>query len=510
MDAKAKYRRIETLLRVTVDFVLLSVSLLFSAWLNITVRVLATGNEQLVLNDLSNTFYAYIFATLTISCSSILFFVVSGVYSKANKLSVQSKALYMFSGNTASFGIFALASSFFGYMTAFNTKVLLSAWIVATCVLVASRAWSTVWRKMTIRSVNNNVLPHYTDHKTVLVIGGAGYIGSALIPKLLSDGYKVRVLDMLVYGEDAISPYLSHPRLELMKADFRHVDAVVNAVKGMSTVIHLGAIVGDPACALDENMTIEINLMATRMIAEVCKGFGVKRFIFASTCSVYGASDKYLDESSSLNPVSLYAKSKIACEQVLQQMSDDQFIPVILRFSTIFGLSGRMRFDLVVNLLSAKSMLDRQITVINGDQWRPFLHVDDAALSVFSVLKAPLSKVRNQVFNVGDDRLNYTIKQVGEIIKSKVPQAELLDLESDQDRRNYRVSFDKIKGATGFQTQWNLEQGIDQVLDAVRSGSVTSYKEPKYSNASFLKGAELYKDHAAYYNLHIEEFALSN
>ncbi len=227
------------------------------------------------------------------------------------------------------------------------------------------------------------------DTKHVLVIGGGGYIGSALLPKLLDSGYHVRLLDLLLFGTEPIADVLDHPNLEIVQADFRQVDEVVAAVRGMDTLIHLGAIVGDPACALDEELTIEVNLMATRMIAEVAKGSGVKRFIFASTCSVYGASDEILDERSALNPVSLYARSKIASEKVLRKMADDRFAPVILRFGTIYGLSGRTRFDLVVNLLAAKALIDKQITVFDGDQWRPFVHVDDAAQAVFKVLEAP-------------------------------------------------------------------------------------------------------------------------
>ena len=157
--------------------------------------------------------------------------------------------------------------------------------------------------------------------RRVLVIGGGGYIGSALLPKLLDAGYHVRLLDLLLYSTEPIQDVLSHPDLEVIQADFRQVDRVVEAMQDVDAVIHLGAIVGDPACALDEELTIEVNLMATRMIAEVAKGSGINRFIFASTCSVYGASDELLDEYSALNPVSLYARSKIASEQVLKNLA---------------------------------------------------------------------------------------------------------------------------------------------------------------------------------------------
>jgi nucleoside-diphosphate-sugar epimerase len=254
----------------------------------------------------------------------------------------------------------------------------------------------------------------------------------------------------------------------------------------VDAVIHLGAIVGDPACALDEALTIDINVMATRMIAEVAKGSGVGRFIFASTCSVYGASDEKLDERSTLNPVSLYARSKIASEKVLLKMADDHFAPTILRFGTIYGLSGRTRFDLVVNLLTAKAVVDGQITLFGGEQWRPFLHVDDAALSLLQALEAHMPLVRNQIFNVGSNEQNYTIRQIGEMIHQFVPNAEIINMTSENDRRNYWVDFSKVQKTLGFAPQWTVEKGIQQVIEAMRAGKVVDYKDARYSNVKFL------------------------
>ena len=159
---------------------------------------------------------------------------------------------------------------------------------------------------------------------------------------------------------------------------------------------------------------------------------------------------------------------------------------MILRFSTIFGLSGRTRFDLVVNLLTAKACFDQHITVMGGEQWRPFLHVEDAARSIVATLMAPLDSVRNQIFNVGDDTLNYTLMQLGELIAAKVPDAKLEDLGLTQDRRNYRVHFKKIAKTLGFKTKWSLEAGIDQVIRAIRSGEVQDYHDPQFNNAKFL------------------------
>jgi nucleoside-diphosphate-sugar epimerase len=360
------------------------------------------------------------------------------------------------------------------------------AWVLTIIFLVAARAWALIWNNVIAAERNLRKKPEESRIRNVLVIGGAGYIGSALLSKLLDKGYRVTLLDLLLYGTEPIQEVIDHPRLKVLQEDFRQIDKVVEATQGADAVIHLGGIVGDPACALDEDLTTDINLMATRMTAEVCKGSGVSRFIFASTCSVYGASDIKLDEKSQLNPVSLYARSKIASEKVLLNMADDRFAPVILRFGTIYGLSGRTRFDLVVNLLTAKAVVDGQITIFGGDQWRPFLHVDDAATALMQVLEAPLPLVRHQVFNVGSNEQNFTIRQIGEIIHKLVPEAEIVNKEADLDPRNYWVSFSKIQKTLGFKPQKTIEQGVAQVIEAIRSGKVTDYKDARYSNVKFL------------------------
>ncbi len=367
-----------------------------------------------------------------------------------------------------------------------QSGTLILAWVLTMALLVSARLWSSMWRNIIRTESSKFVPPEDRKIRNVLVIGGAGYIGSALLPKLLEHGYRVRLVDLLLYGTEPIEKWLDHPHLEVMQADFRQIDKIVEAMRGMDAVIHLGGIVGDPACALDEELTIEINLMATRMIAEVAKGSGVGHFVFASTCSVYGASDQMLDERSELNPVSLYARSKIASEKVLLKMADERFAPVILRFGTIYGLSGRTRFDLVINLLTAKALIDKEITIYGGDQWRPFVHVDDAARALLQVTEAPLSLVRNQIFNIGSNEQNYTIRQIGEIIHSYVPEARIVNQGDDVDRRNYWVNFNKVRRTLGFTPKWTVEQGVEQVLEAIRSGKVSDYRDARYSNVKFL------------------------
>lgn len=421
---------------------------------------------------------------LTLIC--IVVFWASGFYTYGRFYRGRFKILVILQAVSVAYIIFGTLVYFTGNLFNFPRAAFFISWALAALLMTGARAWSYLWKRAVKAETGTPQRLANGKVRTVLVIGGAGYIGSALLPKLLDRGYRVHLLDLLLYGTEPIQPYLDHPHLKVIQADFRQVDKVVEATRSADAVIHLGAIVGDPACALDENLTIEINLMATRMIAEVAKGNEVGRFIFASTCSVYGASDQKLDERSALNPVSLYARSKIASEKVLLKMADDTFAPTILRFGTIYGLSGRTRFDLVVNLLTAKAVVENKITIFGGDQWRPFVHVDDAALAILQALEAPLPIVRNQVLNVGSNEQNYTIHQIGELVHNAVPEAQIDEMNANVDPRNYWVSFNKIDNVLGFKPHWTVEKGIRQVLDALQSGKVGDYRDARYSNVKFL------------------------
>jgi nucleoside-diphosphate-sugar epimerase len=421
---------------------------------------------------------------LTLLC--LVTFALSGFYTHGRTYCGRYKALVIAQAVSLGYILFGCLAYVSGGMFFLPRSVIVLAWLLSMAFLIAARLWSLLWTNVVLAERRRFERRAKRPIKRVLVIGGGGYIGSALLPKLLNAGYHVRLLDLLLYSTEPIHDVLHHPHLELIQADFRQVDKVVEAICDIDAVVHLGAIVGDPACALDEELTIEVNLMATRMIAEVAKGSGVNRFIFASTCSVYGASNELLDEHSALHPVSLYARSKIASEQVLKNLAGPDFSPVILRFGTIYGLSGRTRFDLVINLLAAKAVVEGTITIFGGDQWRPFVHVDDAALAILKALEVPLAAVQNQIFNVGSDEQNYTIEQVGEIIQRLVPTAEVLHMGSDGDRRNYQVNFSKIRNILHFVPQWNVEQGVQQVISRIRSGQINDYGDAKYSNVKFL------------------------
>jgi nucleoside-diphosphate-sugar epimerase len=322
----------------------------------------------------------------------------------------------------------------------------------------------------------------------VLVVGGAGYIGSLLVRKLLEQGRKVRVLDSLVYGDAALQGVLSHPRLEMHVGDCRNIRDVVASMENVESVIHLAAIVGDPACEQDRRTALEINYAATRMMIEIAKGRGVKRFLFASSCSVYGASEVEVDENSATNPISVYAQTKVDSELALLQAGTETFSPTILRFATVFGLSHRPRFDLVVNLLAAKAWQDGVITVYNGQQWRPFIHVRDIVEAILRVLHAPVGLVAGEVLNVGDSRLNHTLSDVADRIGAIFPDTQVEHVDN-VDRRNYRVSFDKIRNRLSFQARYTLDDGIRELRQAFQDRVIADYQDIHYHNQRFLQAA---------------------
>lgn len=323
----------------------------------------------------------------------------------------------------------------------------------------------------------------------VLVVGGAGYIGSVLTRQLLDKGYRVRILDCELFGRDSLDSMIDDPLLEYMPGDFRNVEDVVKALHGVDAVIHLAAIVGDPACALDSETTIAVNYAAAKMIAQLARANGISRFVFASTCSVYGASDDIMTEESPLNPVSLYATTKIDAERVLLEAADDVFQPTILRFATAYGWSYRPRFDLVANLFSAQAVTDKHIRVFNGVQWRPFVHTRDIARACVMAIEAPLDKVGGEIFNVGDHTQNYTLQQLGQIVAQCMPGTFAEEISNSEDRRDYRVNFSKIQRVLGFHAAVPLEEGVREMVEAVRSGAVTDWKDPVYSNVKTLKEA---------------------
>jgi nucleoside-diphosphate-sugar epimerase len=320
----------------------------------------------------------------------------------------------------------------------------------------------------------------------VLITGGAGYIGSVLAQTLLAGGHQVRVLDNLMYGGDALLGMWSQQNFQFLLGDVRDPACTAEALAGVDAVVHLAAIVGDPACAKHRDLAIATNRDASLALIEQCGKAGVARFVFASTCSNYGKmadSQGHIDEDAELRPVSLYAETKVDVERAaLDPQATGSLCATALRFATVFGVSPRMRFDLTVNEFTAEMLVKKQLVVFGEQFWRPYVHVRDIARAVAAVLQAPAEQVRNVVFNVGSTEQNYQKQQLVDMILKHVPDARVQYVHKDEDPRDYRVSFARIHRVLGYETTRTVEQGIMEVIQLVRSGIIRDFDSSKYKN----------------------------
>lgn len=315
----------------------------------------------------------------------------------------------------------------------------------------------------------------------VVVTGAAGYIGNILTERLLEMGHSVIGLDRLDFGDAATRHLLPHKRFELLNGDVRDIDVAAQALRDADAVIHLAAVVGDPACAAHEREAVETNRQASGMLAKLSRGLGVRRMLFASTCSVYGSNQQTVDESSELNPVSLYAETKIDAERLVLESAAEGFSPTSLRIGTAFGWSRRPRFDLLVNLLTARARFEGRAVIYNGDRWRPFVHVNDIALGFQKALTAPQWAVHGKVFNLGANAGNHRLSSIAEALRRLHPQADIV-LEETDDRRNYRVEFGAIERTLRFRALTSLEEGIREIDAKLAAGLVADYRQAGYHN----------------------------
>ena len=328
--------------------------------------------------------------------------------------------------------------------------------------------------------------PPAEDVQSILVVGGAGYIGNVLVRHLLAESYRVRVLDSLLFGKESLQDLLPHPRFQLIEGDACRAQTLFRATQGVDAVLHLAAVVGDSACDLDPEATRQANCVATQLVAEACLKFGVPRMVFASTCSVYGSNDQLVNEQSCPNPVSLYASTKIAAERALLKLRSPKFHPTILRLGTVFGWPPRPRFDLVINLLTARAFFEKKIVIYNAGQSRPVVHVSDISRAFSLVLKCPVQRISAHTFNVGSSSMNYSLKDLGESIHRLWPAVKR-EHRQNSDVRSYRVCCDKIRMALGFRCRITLDEGIREIHGALRDGLVSDYTLPVYHNHRYLE-----------------------
>jgi len=492
LKIKFKFKYKEALPRIFADFIMINFSLIFAffIWLLISTSFLNYKLEiyKKFINDYQNSFYI-------ISLSCLVIFYLFGFYTHTRSYRSQYKAWTIFQAVTLSYLTYIFISYFILKYSFIPRGVVFFSWICTLLIIEGTRLSKDIILKKFKIEKKENPLKLANRIKNILLVGGAGHIGSILVKNLLKKNYNVRVLDSLIYGYQSLEEFLNKPNFEFIKGDFRNVEYVVKTIKDMDAVIHLGAIVGDPACELDEDLSMEINTIATTLIRQVCKGYGIKKFLYASTCSVYGITKDIIDEKSKLNPASLYARSKIEAEKAILSITDSSFAPTVMRISTTFGLSYRPRFDLVVNLLTAKAIKERKFTIFNGFQWRPFIHVEDVSKAILLFLEAPIEIIGGEIFNVGSNNMNYQISDIANKIKKIIPHVEIEYINNEKDQRNYRVSFDKIRNMIGFSCRKNLEDGIIEIKEALEDGLISDYKDSKYSNYALLKELDIEKDY---------------
>lgn len=322
----------------------------------------------------------------------------------------------------------------------------------------------------------------------VLVTGGGGYLGSWLVRALIERGHTVRVYDRFCFGDHSAAQFAALPRCEVVRGDVRRLQEAPNLLDGVEAIAHLAGLANDPSCDLNLDMTADVNVESTRELANKAVQRGVKRFVFASSCSVYGKGVfDYLDEESWPNPVSAFASSKLDAERAILQMRNGSFQPVIARNATLFGYSPRMRFDVAVNHMVATAVQTGGIKVLgNGNQWRPFLHVRDAARAYAELLEAPAETVEGQVFNIGSDDANTRIIDLARRISEKLGNVEIEIPKDDDDLRNYRVKFGKFCDAFGFRREFSIDDGIAEVRDFLRQEAIDPFREV-YFNVQRMK-----------------------
>lgn len=331
--------------------------------------------------------------------------------------------------------------------------------------------------------------------KRVLVTGGAGYVGSALVPKLLAAGYEVVVYDLMLFGSDVLPK--DNPALTVVKADIRDTDRFARAVEGADAVIHLACISNDPSFELDEALSTTINLDSFEPMVRAARAAAVKRFVYASSSSVYGISDAPdVTEEHPLLPLTLYSKYKAMCETILAGYQAPDFTCVTVRPSTVCGYAPRLRLDLTVNILTNHAVNNRKITVFGGEQMRPNIHMDDMVDLYLMLLRLPAEKIAGDVFNAG--YRNLKVVEIAEIVRTVVSEEfpdgapiEILRTPTD-DNRSYHVNSDKIRRVLGFEPKRTVEDAVRDLCRAFQAGSIpNSMTDDGYYNVRTMKALSI-------------------
>jgi len=324
--------------------------------------------------------------------------------------------------------------------------------------------------------------------KNIFITGGAGYVGAVLVPRLLESGYKITVLDLMIYGE-AVLP--KHPNLDSVKGDIRDQALLKELIPGHDAVIHLACISNDPSFELNPKLGKYINLDAFRPMVEISKDVGLKRFIYASSSSVYGIKDKPdVHEEMTLEPLTDYSRFKADCEKILAEYQSEDFTTVTIRPATVCGYSPRQRLDVVVNILTNLAYHKREISVFGGDQLRPNIHIADMVAAYMVLLKASKEKIAGKVFNAGYE--NQTVKELAETVRAVVGDDVKLITTPTDDNRSYHISSQKIKDELGFEAQHTIRKAVEDLKNAFDNGLLpNSLENEMYFNIKRMQSLSL-------------------
>ena len=379
--------------------------------------------------------------------------------------------------NKSNFGSSTLGDSNFYVPIVHNNKKVYD-------MMPVEKVLATLENKKLVKNKKKITLPK------VLLVGGGGFIGTVLASKLLEKNYHVTILDKLIYDNKVIQRNFNKKKnFNFILGDVCDLNTQIKAIKEIDIVVYLAEIVGDPACSAKPEDALKTNYLSLLSFAHLCSHLAIDKFIYTSSCSVYGLdkNNKLLNEKSNLNPVSHYARIKIMSEKALLSSSNNYFKPTIVRLGTVFGPSKRMRFDLVVNTMSKFAYFSEKIDVFGGNQWRPNIHVEDVADGIISIINSKKKKIENQIFNLSNDKLNLQIIDIAKKVKAKFKNAKLNVIKTSTDPRNYKVTSNKIKNKTGFVAKKSIENSLKEIKNMFRLKKIKNPDNKIYNNFLSLK-----------------------